>query len=92
MLEALSLSNARDVALAEVTNKFLDDNKDNLSSPDLPFKLQAHLTKFTKTSPLYTEAASVLKERFKNITGKDASSATSNNQILNSFKSKGWIK
>ena len=92
LLEALSLSNARDVALAEVTNKFLDDNKDNLSSPDLPFKLQAHLTKFTETSPLYTEAASVLKERFKNITGKDASSATSNNQILNSFKSKGWIK
>ena len=92
LLEGLSLSNARDVALAEEANKFIAANTDKLSSNALPFQLQAHLTKFTATSPLYLEAANAMKARFKEITGKDASSLKSNNQILNSFKSKGWIK
>lgn len=92
LLEALSLSNARDVALAEEANKFITANEKNLSSNALPFQLQTYLTEFTKTSPLFTEASNALKERFKSITGKDAASATSNNAILNSFKSKGWIK
>ena len=92
LLEALSLSNARDVALAEEANKFIAANEKNLSSNALPFQLQTYLTEFTKTSPLFTEASNALKERFKSITGNDASSAKSNNQILNSFKSKGWIK
>ena len=91
-MEALSLSNARDVALAEEANKFITANEKNLTSNSLPFQLQTHLTEFTKTSPLFTEASNALRERFKSITGNDASSAKSNNQILNSFKSKGWIK
>ncbi len=92
LLEALSLSNARDVALAEEANKFIAANEKNLSSNALPFQLQTYLTEFTKTSPLFTEASNALKERFKSITGKDAETAKSNNAILNSFKSKGWIK
>ena len=92
LLEALSLSNARDVALSDAANKFIKDNRKTFSDNELPFELQAHLTEFTKTSPLYTKAADALKERFKSITGNDASSAKSNNQILDSFKSKGWIK
>ena len=92
LLEALSLSNARDVALAEEANKFITANEKNLTSNALPFQLQTYLTEFTKTSPLFTEASNALRERFKSITGNDATSAKSNNQILNSFKSKGWIK
>ena len=92
LLEALSLSNARDVALSDAANKFIKDNRKKFSDNELPFELQAHLTEFTKTSPLYTKAADALKERFKLITGNESSSAKSNNQILNSFKSKGWIK
>ena len=92
LLEGLSLSNARDVALAEEANKFISANLDKLSSDALPFQLQAHLTKFTEISPLYLQAANAMKARFKEITGKDVSSLKSNNQILNSFKSKGWIK
>ena len=92
LLEGLSLSNARDVALADEANAFLTKNKTRLSSDALPFELQAHLTEFTKNSPLYLEAANAMKARFKEITGKDASSLKSNNQILDSFKSKGWIK
>ena len=92
LLEGLSLSNARDVALAEEANKFISANLDKLSSDALPFQLQAHLTKFTEISPLYLQAANAMKARFKEITGKDVSTLKSNNQILNSFKSKGWIK
>jgi len=92
LLEGLSLSNARDVALADEANAFLTKNKTRLSSDALPFELQAHLTKFTETSPLYLQAANAMKARFKEITGKDVSSLKSNNQILDSFKSKGWIK
>ena len=48
-----------------------DLNEKNLSSNALPFQLQTHLTEFTKTSPLFTEASNALKERFKSIRSEE---------------------
>ena len=92
LLEALSLSNARDVALADEANAFIAKNNTRLSSDALPFELQAHLTEFSKNSPLFTQAANAMKKRFKVITNTDASTVTSNNVLLDSFKKKGWTK
>ena len=92
LLEALSLSNARDVALADEANAFIAKNNTRLSSDALPFELQAHLTEFSKNSPLFTQAANAMKKRFKVITNTNALTVTSNNVLLDSFKKKGWTK
>ena len=72
LLKGIKLSNARDVALSNAAQEFLQrPENENIGSEGLQgyIKLQKHLTDFATTNPLFTQAGQALMDEFTQLTG-----------------------
>ena len=72
LLKGIKLSNARDIALSNAAQEFLQrPENENIGSEGLKGygKLQKHLTEVRTTSPLFTQAGQALIDEFTQLTG-----------------------
>ena len=72
LLKGIKLSNARDVALSNAAQEFLQrPENENIGSEGLQgyVKLQKHLTEVATSSPLFTQAGQALIDEFTQLTG-----------------------
>jgi len=72
LLKGIKLSNARDIALSNAAQEFLQrPENENIGSEGLKGygKLQKHLTEVATTSPLFTQAGQALIDEFTQLTG-----------------------
>ena len=81
LLQAIKISEARNVALFQEANRFIRSNPQIMEDPTGRFKLGEHLLQFQQTSPLFTESANALKAEFERLTGTSAASVTADNPI-----------
>lgn len=81
LLQAIKISEARNVALFQEANRFIRSNPQIMEDPTGRFKLGDHLLKFQQTSPLFTESANALKAEFERLTGTSAASVTADNTV-----------
>ena len=81
LLQAIKISEARNVALFQEANRFIRSNPQLMEDPTGRFKLGDHLLKFQQSSPLFTESANALKAEFERLTGTSAASVTADNPI-----------
>ena len=72
LLKGIKLSNARDIALSNAAQEFLQrPENENIGSEGLKgyAKLQKHLTEVATSSPLFTQAGQALIDEFTQLTG-----------------------
>jgi NAD(P)H-dependent FMN reductase len=72
LLKGIKLSNARDVALSNAAQEFVQrPENENIGSEGLKgfAKLQKHLTEVATSSPLFTQAGQALIDEFTQLTG-----------------------
>ena len=81
LLQAIKISEARNVALFQEANRFIRGNPQIMEDPTGRFKLGEHLLQFQQTNPLFTESANALKAEFERLTGTPAASVTADDPI-----------
>jgi hypothetical protein len=81
LLQAIRISEARNVALFREANRFIRSNPQIMEDPTGRFKLGEHLLEFQQTNPLFTESANALKAEFERLTGTPAASVTADDPI-----------
>jgi hypothetical protein len=81
LLQAIRISEARNVALFQEANRFIRTNPQIMEDPTGRFKLGEHLLQFQQTNPLFTESANALKAEFERLTGTSAASVTADDPI-----------
>ena len=81
LLQAIRISEARNVALFQEANRFIRSNPQIMEDPTGRFKLGEHLLEFQQTNPLFTESANALKAEFERLTGTPAASVTADDPI-----------
>jgi len=81
LLQAIRISEARNVALFREANRFIRSNPQIMEDPTGRFKLGEHLLEFQQTNPLFTESANALKAEFERLTGTSAASVTADDPI-----------
>ncbi len=81
LLQAIRISEARNVALFQEANRFIRANPQIMEDPTGRFKLGEHLLQFQQTNPLFTESANALKAEFERLTGTPAASVTADDPI-----------
>lgn len=81
LLQAIRISEARNVALFREANRFIRSNPQIMQDPTGRFKLGEHLLEFQQTNPLFTESANALKAEFERLTGTPAASVTADDPI-----------
>jgi hypothetical protein len=81
LLQAIRISEARNVALFQEANRFIRTNPQIMGDPTGRFKLGEHLLQFQQTNPLFTESANALKAEFERLTGTSAASVTADDPI-----------
>ena len=81
LLQAIRISEARNVALFREANRFIRSNPQIMEDPTGRFKLGEHLLEFQQTNPLFTESAYALKAEFERLTGTPAASVTADDPI-----------